>query len=1034
MKKKVFTIATAHLDTIWSWDFETTVREYIYNTIVDNVKLFEKYPSYRFNFEGSYRYELMEEYYPELFKKVKKAVRDGRWNVTGSAYENGDVNVPSPEALFRNFLYGNNYFKKTFNKTSEDIFLPDCFGFGWALPSIAHHAELKGFSTQKLSWGSAYKVPFDLGKWYGVDGNYIYAAIKMNAYDKVLKSIREWGVIKDKLEDAGQYGLNIAGVYYGTGDRGGAPAEQSAKVLGREMRLNDSSDIEVLSSTPDELFNELDSLDEETKNKLPEWHNELLMSTHAVGSYVSRSISKRWNRRGEELADMAERSAVCAYLLGREYPQKTLETCWKRIIRHQFHDDITGTSVQRAYRRVWNDYALSINQLVGEYEAATKYIADRLDASWACGTAIVVNNPCEYGRTDVVEVSGSFAADSYTAADRDGNEYNCQKTENGIIFIADMQPLSYKAFDIREGEAESGSSLAVKPNGIENGNLRVTLDDNGCVCSIIDKRTDKELLKAPIRLAIYDYDGSKDWPAWEIPNNAAMGDAHYPEFVGSEIIENGAVRVSIKLRYKLNKSSFTTVISLAENGEAVGFQNEIMWHERASIAKQIFEFNADEELATFDLGLGAIQRPNRTKKLYEVPAQKWADLGGVSVISDSKYSWDKFDNSTLRLTVLHTPRRNYRIDSMQSMMDMGLNRYGFAVLPHDNGDFVRTNRLAKNFHQKMASFTVSNHGGALGDSVSFGRLCGDNVILRAMKKAENSDNIVLRFNEINGSESTDVSFELSNKILSADEVFASENKIADAQHSDNVLSFTIGRYGVKSFTVKLADNDLSESTQTPVDFDGNTDAYSSNDSSNKALLPKCNLSLPSELAPAEINVSGVTFTLDTSKKALVAKGQSIALPEGTKKVHLLCGSLDGDKTVKIGGTECRINSITERFAGWDLYDYGETAFIKDGRVGFEFTHCHSENGDEIAKGMLFSVVTADVENDTLDLPDSDILILAITADSDEKLCTLSTALCDKVEHRRFDYTMSKDELREYKKYKRYSKMNDKGRYFSTMNK
>lgn len=107
-----------HLDTSWNWDFETTLREYIPATLRDNFALFEKYPDYRFSFEGSYRYELMEEYYPEEFEKLKEYVAQGRWNVTGSAYENGDVNIPSPEALFRNILYGNSYFDKTFGKRS----------------------------------------------------------------------------------------------------------------------------------------------------------------------------------------------------------------------------------------------------------------------------------------------------------------------------------------------------------------------------------------------------------------------------------------------------------------------------------------------------------------------------------------------------------------------------------------------------------------------------------------------------------------------------------------------------------------------------------------------------------------------------------------------------------------------------------------------------------------------------------------------------------------------------------------------------
>ncbi|MCD7796202.1 MAG: hypothetical protein LUG95_00825 [Clostridiales bacterium] len=200
-KKKIYTVVTAHLDTVWSWDFETTVSEYIYNTLVDNFKLFEKYPTYTFSFEGTYRYELMQEYYPELFGKLKEYVKSGRWNVCGSSFENGDVNVPSPEALFRNILFGNSYFDKTFGKRSVDIYLPDCFGFGWALPSIANHANLMDFTTQKLAWGSAYGVPFDIGRWQGVDGKEIYASINPHDYYFTLKKLRNWDFVEKKFEE-----------------------------------------------------------------------------------------------------------------------------------------------------------------------------------------------------------------------------------------------------------------------------------------------------------------------------------------------------------------------------------------------------------------------------------------------------------------------------------------------------------------------------------------------------------------------------------------------------------------------------------------------------------------------------------------------------------------------------------------------------------------------------------------------------------------------------------------------------------------
>ena len=207
-KKKIYTVATSHLDTVWSWDFETTVSQYIYNTLVDNFKLFEKYPSYKFSFEGSYRYELMEEYYPELFDKMKDYIAKGRWNVCGSAFENGDTNIPSPEALFRNILFGNSYFDEKFGKRSVDIYLPDCFGFGWALPAIERHSNLMGFTTQKLAWGSAYGVPFDIGKWQGVDGSEVYASINPHDYYYTLTKLRDWDFVLNKFKENEKYDLN----------------------------------------------------------------------------------------------------------------------------------------------------------------------------------------------------------------------------------------------------------------------------------------------------------------------------------------------------------------------------------------------------------------------------------------------------------------------------------------------------------------------------------------------------------------------------------------------------------------------------------------------------------------------------------------------------------------------------------------------------------------------------------------------------------------------------------------------------------
>lgn len=1044
-KKKIYTIADAHLDTIWSWDFETTVDKYIFNTLNDNFKLFEKYPDYKFNFEGSYRYELMHEYYPQMWEKMKDYIAEGKWNVCGSAFENGDVNVPSPEALFRNILLGNNYFEKNFGKRSCDIFLPDCFGFGYALPSIMHHANLKGFTTQKLSWGSAYGIPFDLGKWYGVDGNFVYGNTNCGDYTRIFTKIRELEFIKKKLSENEQYDLDVTTCFHGTGDRGGAPKELSVKTLTAEMDKNGESDTEIVSAPADEIFRVLDDMPEEAKQKLPVWNNELVMTNHAVGGYTSRAIGKRWNRRNEEIADMAERASVAAMTLGGyEYPQETLTKAWKRVIAHQFHDDLPGTSVQRAYRRSWNDYAMSLNQFTSEYEGAVKSIASLIDTSACKGIPVVINNPMEYERTGVVKITipAKLRYKNMAAFDMEGNELPTQviestATHSVILVYVTVAPMGYKLLDIQSKRARISTPLKASIQGLENEKYKVTFNSNGDIRSIFDKELKKEILKKPIVTGIFDYNGSKDWPAWELNYEELNREPQHTLRVKSiEVIEEGVCRVAMKIVKAYKDSTFTSIVALSRGGKVVEVYDETEWRSTCSAAKEIFSFTAESPVATYDLGLGAIKRGNMTEKLFEVPAQKWADITdesgefGVSVISECKYGWDKFDNNTLRLTLMHTPLKNYRVDSMQSMLELGLNRYSYAIYSHEGAVGHETQCEARNFVMPMASFICSKHEGAKIGELSFARLSG-NAILRAIKKAENSDEIVIRIGEGEKKAQKNVEFSLCTPILSAREIYASEEHISDVEIKNGKLIFDLKPYETRSFALTVKSADRKESSKA-VDFVGNIDAYSTNEAP-KSALPVINKTIPEEMRPDTVYVGGVKFEL--GNKAILCGGQTINLPENTKKINLLCASLNGDKYITIGKNSAKVNDIREYYAGWDLYDFEEVAFTKDGKLGYEFTHSHTENGDAKCQQLFFWNIEMETEGDTITLPvDRDILILAITADGDESSCTLATELYDNIKGRYFDYKMNLREKLTYLNSKRVHRLNDKGGAFRDRNK
>src|ERR1035437_9929383 len=250
----LYVVGYARLDTEWNWDYVTTIGQYLPRTMHDNFDLFEKYPHYIFNFTGANRYRMMKEYYPLDFKKVKQYVDSGRWYPAGSSMEEGDVNAPSAEAILREIFDGNIWFQREFGKSSAEYMLPDCFGFPASLPSILAHAGIKGFSTQKLVWGSSAPAggpnspektplgtPFNVGIWEGPDGKSVIAALNPGDYSASIAT--DLSVSPDvpgpRREDwpaRGQLDGAVSGLftdyrYYGTGDVGGAPTEASVKLL-----------------------------------------------------------------------------------------------------------------------------------------------------------------------------------------------------------------------------------------------------------------------------------------------------------------------------------------------------------------------------------------------------------------------------------------------------------------------------------------------------------------------------------------------------------------------------------------------------------------------------------------------------------------------------------------------------------------------------------------------------------------------------------------------------------------------------------
>ncbi|GAA6397219.1 carbohydrate-binding protein [Solibaculum mannosilyticum] len=1025
-KPKLYAVANSHLDTAWNWPLETSIQSYIPNTIKQNIELLKKYPEFNMNWEGVYRYELVKQYYPDLYEELKTWIDAGRWFPTGSVYENGDVNVPSPEALMRNILYGNKFLEEEFGMVNTDIYLPDCFGYGYALPSIASHMGLLSFSGNKLKWSNDNYLPFDLGNWVGPDGSTIVASLNCESYLSGFDSdINIGSKGQSWLENimspyTGLSGSDIARriKYYGTGDVGGGVGEDKVKNLVEAMARNNTDGLfEVVSAYGGQMVEEMT---EAEKAALETYNGELQMRWHGNGTWTGQALQKYLNRKSELLADKTERSASAAAWLGvNDYPAEKLKAAWKRVVALQHHDVLPGTSIAEVYEQATNDYIIALNQFAEEYETAAGGIASTMDTRVAEGVPIVVNNPVSEDRNEPVEaeVTMEEATQYVRVYDASGKEVPSQvlSTDGNkvkVLFLGAAPSNGYSVYNVKASDSpcDMETGLSITNNTLENNRYKVEINENGDISSIYDKENDKEILEAPITLQQFGNHVS-NYGAWEI--SLDDWEKGVTSEVGGEnlkvtIEENGPVRVALKVERTHRASSFaqTIELSIGDTEDRVDVDNEVMYGERSSYMKAAFPVTVSNENATWDLGLGTIERDTDDEYQYEMVGQQWADLTdedgsyGVTIMNDSKYGWDKPDDNTLRLTLFHVPEKE-RNSSKADRRDFGDNRFTYSIMGH-TGDWRegRSQYMAQNLNQPMTAVQTTSHAGTMGSEFSFASLNTDQAMIKAIKKAEDTDEIIVRVYELYGQDAEGVTLSMGDGIESFRETNGYETSVSDstAKLVDGKLVFDMGAYTPKTFAVKLKDKDTSAVTPTYQSIDLNSqfnkDIISFDSNRSDGGFGENGYTFPGELMPESITTGGVTFQLGSSEdgknNAIEAAGQTIALPEGTTKVHLLAGSQgdDADFTIKVGDQDqvISVQNMWNYVGEWDQYCLNRYGGIKRDAIGLLVDHTHKPSEDRYNDhGYLFDYTIDIPEGVTsITLPeDSNLIVAAATAQTNE---------------------------------------------------
>jgi alpha-mannosidase len=978
-KPVLYVIGTSHLDSQWNWTVQDTIREFVPNTFFQNFQRFEKYPDYTFNYEGAIHYMWFKEYHPEAWSTVKRYVADGRWKVAGSWINAVDTNVPSPESLMRQALYGKRFFRQEFGKVSQDVYLPDCFGFSYALPAIATHCGLTQFSTQKLTWGSSYGIPFPLGRWKGSDGSTVVAALNPGDYvTKIRSDIStdpKWAL--ERMTSAGDRQIGFR--YFGTGDIGGAPDEESIDWLEKSIK-NKAGVAEVRNTSSDQLTRDLT---EQEKAALPEYDGELTMKTHGVGCYTSQAAMKRFNRENELLGAAAEQAAVAAELAaGLPYPRERLREAWIRMLWHQFHDDLTGTSIPQAYQFSWNDELVSANQFAGVLTSSVAAVAGKLDTRGE-GVPLIVYNPLAWTNGSPVEATVKFKGQAPPAMhvfdpvskisvrtqvlERTGDSAR-------ILFFPawGVHSVSFRVFKVLPGAFAIPEDLKVSETSLENGAYKVQIDQNGDIASIFDKVTSRELLKSPIRLELRD-DPSPDKPAWRIlwetVNAAPREYVTSPEI---RVVERGPVRVAVEIVRHAAASTFRQRVMLTAHGRRVDVENFVDWQSPNSLLKVAFPFTATNPKASYDLGLGTIQRGNNTPDHYEVPAQQWADITdasgtfGVAVLNDSKYGWDKPADNELRLTLLHTAKA--RAYPYQSSNDLGRHHFTYSIAGHlgdwrlydarvDDPSFIEHGTphptsvagvpiptQAAELNQPMIAFQTEAHDGPLGRAlwsiVSPNNESDDGrVAVRALKKAEDSDEYVLRLQETQGRSSVKY-INFAAPVESIREINAAEEpapRAGDLRAPGSQVHISLRPYQPRTFALRFrkptklepdqmpfsrAQNVDTRIAATPIELPFNLDGISTDANRADGNFDGKGQTIAGELLPASLRIDDVPFNFGSGDakqlNVLVPNGQVLPLPAGDyNRVYVVAAAVGDDVPTTIAGQSLTIREWQGPVGQWD---------------------------------------------------------------------------------------------------------------------
>jgi len=754
-KQKVYMIGNAHLDPAWVWSWQEGSCE-AKATIRSALDRMNEFPDFKFVCSSSSVYQWIEDFDIEMFEELKMRVKEGRFIIVGGWKVQPDCNLPSGENFARMSLYTQRYFKEKFGITAKVGYNVDSFGHNAMMPQILKKSGMKYYVYMR-PMEQEKSMKDNIFTWEAPDGSKVTAFRINEMYCKNFKTIDELETYLDSCSRF-YHGTEFMG-YYGVGNHGGGPTIKNIQLI-KEYNKKADGKFELIMADPAEFFDKY-----EKEHLLPVFKEEL--QHHASGCYSAVSEVKTLLRKGETKLTEAEKFSVLAELLtGKTYNEKQIQAGWENLNFLAFHDIMGGCCIKSAYDdSLYMGYE-SISLAEKQKNSALQTVSWKIDtADKKYGLPIVVFNPHSFAVEETVTINNHAVA----VKDGEGNDipFINAVSEAQPVFERDnatfrvkVPALGYAVYyyvpsneinipfrtegDYSKREKKS-SALA-----LENDIIKASFDKNGSLVSLIDKRTGKETLREESRAIVID---ESEHDTWSHAKNYFNNEIGVFSCDSVEKLESNGIRETVKVTSKYGESTLTQYYTLNASEDIIRVRVKLNWNEKHKLLKFVFPVNVDNPTSIYEIPFGSIERPCNGE---EEPALMWAMVGneenGLAVLNDSKYSYSAKDNQ-IALTAIRSPiycDHGLTRGTESNYTDQGITEFSYALMPATAKERVRIFQRALQFNTRPTVILENWHKGCLPLHYEGISIDKENIIVSALKKAEDGKGYVLRAYECEG--------------------------------------------------------------------------------------------------------------------------------------------------------------------------------------------------------------------------------------------------------------------------------------------